>query len=241
MAIFFCGDTHGRFGHVIDAVHVHRPDAIVFLGDLQPERPLEEILEPILGDVEIWFIHGNHDTDSDEGYDYLFGSALRDRNLHGRIVEIAGMRIAGLGGVFRGRIWWPSASWSFETQQDYCLRCNSQELWRDGLPRRHHGSIFPADYFRLIGQQADVLVTHEAPSCHPHGFKVIDELGRSLGVSKSFHGHHHGRFDYRAERHRLGFDAFGVSLAGITDTDGNIIVPGRKGSLCRSWSRRPSG
>lgn len=48
---------------------------------------------------------GNHDTDEPKHYDKLFGSELGDRNLHGRIETIAGVRIAGLGGVFRTKIW----------------------------------------------------------------------------------------------------------------------------------------
>lgn len=30
--IFFCGDVHGNFKHVIEAVRKHRPEAMVFLG-----------------------------------------------------------------------------------------------------------------------------------------------------------------------------------------------------------------
>lgn len=62
--LFFCGDTHGEFQHVIDAVKLHRPVAIIFLGDLQAKRPLEVELEEIIDLTEVWFIHGNHDTDS---------------------------------------------------------------------------------------------------------------------------------------------------------------------------------
>ncbi|MGZ5802336.1 MAG: metallophosphoesterase family protein, partial [Burkholderiaceae bacterium] len=50
-------------------------------------------------------IPGNHDTDETRHYDHLFGSTLADRNLHGRIETIAGVRIAGLGGVFRTKVW----------------------------------------------------------------------------------------------------------------------------------------
>ena len=105
--ILFCGDLHGQFGHVIEAVLVRQPAAVILLGDLQAQNPLEVELAPILGHTEIWFIHGNHDTDSDADHDNLFDSALADRNLHGRVVEIAGVRIAGLGGVFRGQVWSP--------------------------------------------------------------------------------------------------------------------------------------
>jgi Calcineurin-like phosphoesterase len=103
--IFFCGDPHGHFEHIHAAVREHRPAGIVLLGDVQSREPLELALKPILDLTEIWWIHGNHDTDSDADYDNLFGSALADRNLDGRVVEVAGTRIAGLGGIFRGQIW----------------------------------------------------------------------------------------------------------------------------------------
>ena len=61
---------------------------------------------------------------------------------------------------------------------------------------------------------------------HPHGFSAIDELARRLGVTTSFHGHHHDRLDYSAERIRIGFAAFGVGLRGITDQDGRVIRVG---------------
>ena len=105
--ILFCGDPHGHFGHLIEAVQAHQPAAVILLGDLQAQRPLEDELALILDKTEVWFIHGNHDTGTEADHDHLFGSALAHRNLHGRVVEIAGLRIAGLGGVFRGKVWTP--------------------------------------------------------------------------------------------------------------------------------------
>lgn len=235
--ILFCGDPHGRFDHILEAVRTHRPAAIVLLGDLQAPRPLEQVLAPVLDKTEVWFIHGNHDTDSDADYDNLFGSALADRNLHGRVVEIDGLRVAGLGGVFRGQVWAPPAAWNAETPDDYLARCGQGNWWRDGLPRRHRSSIFPVDYFRFAGQRADLLVTHEAPSAHRHGFEAIDELARSLGVSKAFHGHHHDRLDYRHAWKRLGFHAWGVGHCGITDLNGTML---REGTFDVMRSRRPT-
>jgi len=224
--IFFCGDTHGSFNHVIQAVQEHRPTAIVFLGDLQSRQPLDQELESILDLTDIWWICGNHDTDSDACYDHLFGSALADRNLHGRVAEIAGVRIAGLGGIFRGQVWMPPGEIQHETPEAYTARCGKGNRWRGGLPRKHHSSIFPADYARLVGERADILVTHEAPSSHPHGFDAIDELARSLGVDKAFHGHHHDRLDYSTHLKRLGFEAFGVGFCGITDQNAHVIISG---------------
>jgi len=246
--IFFCGDVHGQFDHVIAAVDALRPHAVVFLGDLDPRRPLEEELAPILGSAEVWFIHGNHETDEADTACNLFGSRLADRNLHGRVVDVAGVRIAGLGGVFRRKIWWPPEAPAFQRYEDYIrftqvMRRRSKADHGEDAPgrgggcltedrpesreqRRHRSSIFPDVYERLAAMSADVLVTHEAPSCHPYGHASLDELGRCLGVRWAFHGHHHDRLDYSAMTDRLGFRAFGVGLRGIASLDGEVIVEG---------------
>ncbi|MNC51223.1 hypothetical protein D3C75_1005080 [compost metagenome] len=46
--IWFLGDVHGRFDHVIRLVKLHRPEAVVFLGDLECSLPLDMIIRPIL-------------------------------------------------------------------------------------------------------------------------------------------------------------------------------------------------
>jgi predicted phosphodiesterase len=117
--ILFCGDPHGHFDLIIEAVEEHRPEAVILLGDMQAQRPLEIELASILDKTELWFIHGNHDTDSDADHDHLFDSALAGRNLHGRVVEIAGLRIAGLGGVFRGKVWTPPTPAIFDSPKQY--------------------------------------------------------------------------------------------------------------------------
>lgn len=224
--ILFCGDTHGNFVHIIEAVREYNPAAVIFLGDLQPQRPLEQELEAILTETEIWFIHGNHDTDSQAEHDNLFLSTLADRNLHGRVVEIAGTRIAGLGDVFRGQVWHPPEAPKHESAKAFAKSCGKGNLWRGGLPLKHRSTIFPDACMGLVGARADILVTHEAPGCHPHGFEAIDELARSLRVQTAFHGHQHDRLDYTAHRERMGFNVFGVGFCGITDQDGNIICAG---------------
>jgi Icc-related predicted phosphoesterase len=224
--IFFCGDVHGDFQHVIEAVQAHGPDAIILLGDVQAKGPLEVELSSILMQTEVWFIHGNHDTDSEADHDHLLGSALADRNLHGRVASVAGVRIAGLGGIFREQIWRPPEAPHYASPDEFVARCGKGNRWRSGLPLKHRSSIFPANHTSLSKLRADVLVSHEAPSAHPHGFEAIDELARSLQVGKTFHGHHHDQLDYGTESARLGFDAFGVGLRGITDLDGKIIQAG---------------
>ncbi|MDP1956403.1 MAG: metallophosphoesterase [Polaromonas sp.] len=224
--IFFCGDNHGRFDHLIEAVYEHAPAALVLLGDIQAQRPLEEELADILDSTEVWFIHGNHDTDSEADYDNLFGSKLAHRNLHGRVVTIAGIRIGGLGGIFRGQVWKPPEPPKSESAKEYTRTVGRSGRWRDGLPLRHRSTIFPDVYAALAKQRADVLVTHEAPSAHHHGFQALDELARSLQVRASFHGHHHVNMDYRRHCDQLGHQAFSVGFCGITALDGTVIRPG---------------
>lgn len=226
--ILFLGDTHARLDHVERVVREHRPDAIVFLGDIQARRPLHEEIEAVLKLTEVWWIHGNHDTDSPQDYDNLFASELQDRNLDGRVVEVAGVRIAGLGGIFKGRIWHPKLDMRYESAEDFMARSTRDDPWRFGLPLEARSSIFPEVYYNLAGQQADVLVTHEAPSCHPNGFEAIDELARSLGVQAAFHGHHHDRLDYSGCWPKLGFKAYGVGLRGVTRLDGTVLIPGQQ-------------
>lgn len=74
--ILFCGDPHGEFNPILQAVSLHRPDAVILLGDMTLERPLHIELAPILNQTQIWWIPGNHDTDSERYYDNLYSSEL---------------------------------------------------------------------------------------------------------------------------------------------------------------------
>lgn len=220
--IFFCGDPHGNFAHIINSVLTYRPAGVILLGDLQAQHPLEVELDEILNKTEIYWIPGNHDTDSEQEYNNLFQSALADRNIHGRVVEIDGIRIAGLGGVFRSKIWKPPAPAPRFSRTEYLARMGTGNLWRGGLPLKHRSTIFPDIYEALAGQHADILVTHEAPGEHPHGVAALDDLAKGLGVSRLFHGHHHDRFQYAP----AAFQAYAVGFCGITDEAGNVILAG---------------
>lgn len=192
--ILFCGDPHGDFEHITERVQQVKPAAVIMLGDLCLAQPFELTFASILGLTEIWFIHGNHDTDEVRYHDHLF--AYPERNLHGRVVEIDGLKIAGLGGIFRSQVWYPPSPPRYTTRQDFIAHCGKGNLWRGGLPRKHRSSIFPEDIQCFDCVQADILVTHEAPIAHPYGFQVIDELALSLGATTIIHGHHHDPFRY---------------------------------------------
>ncbi|KWT97704.1 MULTISPECIES: metallophosphoesterase [unclassified Variovorax] len=228
--LMFFGDPHGDFKPIIAAVQRYRPEAIILLGDVQARQPLHVELRSIRDLTQIWFIHGNHDTDSDADYDNLWGSELADRNLHGRVVEIAGYRVAGLGGVFRGRIWnpdEPKANAPFRSRADllrHVTRGGTVEgPWRGGFARKHLSSIFLYEYEAMLGLEADILVSHEAPAAAPGGayagrhigFQAIDHLAVSMGASLAVHGHHHRAIDYVHEglmSASAPFRAFGVDM-----------------------------
>ena len=67
---------------------------------MQAPAPLEVVLEEALQYAPVWWIPGNHDSESDEMYDNLWRSKLADKNLHGRAANVCGVRIAGLGRRF---------------------------------------------------------------------------------------------------------------------------------------------
>src|SRR4051812_2005171 len=98
MKLLFCGDPHGQFRHVIEAAGHTKADAVVLLGDMEPERPLHVELAPLIERQRpIHWIPGNHDADSDEIWMRVWGSELADQNIHGRVVELTdGTRLAGL-------------------------------------------------------------------------------------------------------------------------------------------------
>lgn len=192
-SILFCGDPHGQLQHIVLAVQEHRPAAIILLGDIMAAQPLEVELAAIVNLTQIWWIHGNHDTDSEQHYDNLFGSQLADRNLHGRIVDIAGLRIAGLGGIFRGKVWSNQAAAS---PADYQAMCGQGNRWRGGLPMKHRSTIFRSEVEALASQRADILVTHEGPGMHPLGKQAVSGLAKSMGVKAAFHGHLHEDIEY---------------------------------------------
>jgi predicted phosphodiesterase len=233
--IWFCGDVHGEFGHVLKTIEEtslgDRPAAVIFLGDLDPPTPLSEIFSAYL-DVGIspWFVHGNHEGDDSQTWTNTLD--CWERNIHGRVETIAGVRIAGLGGVFRNETWYPPSEPKFHSYDDYVRYLTSiqpgrlrDEVGASKRARVASSSIFPSVVEALSGQRADVLVTHEAPACHADGFSVIDNLARSLGVEKVFNGHHHNDQHRSAE----GFEAFQVGLRGIRELSGGIVRIGEFG------------
>lgn len=233
--IWFCGDVHGDLRKLRKlrrslAEAADKPRALILLGDLDPPEPVGEWLAPLAENgTEVWFIHGNHETDNDLLYGNMFLSPGAERNLDGRVVEICGLRIAGLGGIFREQAWYPPGEPRFDNCEALVEDClvrlskGQRDGWSNGLItgqgrpptgklRKHRSSIFPDIYHALADQRADVLVTHEAPSCHPHGFEAIDLLADVMGVRWVVHGHHHENYQWRPDGE--GFGVIGVGLRG---------------------------
>lgn len=239
--IWFLGDVHGNYSHVLhELAHATKlgraPVAAVFLGDIEAACPFAAIADEIFKagrGTEAWFIPGNHDSDTPEFCRHLFDVVGADRNLHGRVVEIAGLRIAGLGGVFEQEIWHPDVNAgnpSWESYDAYSTDLNTRggrisAASVAGRLQKHRTSVFFDVYETLYAQEADVLVTHEAPSCHPAGMSLIDELGEALKVRWMFHGHHHDNLDYR-ERQPKDVSVRGVGYRGIATLDGRCVRPG---------------
>lgn len=198
----FFGDPHGDFEPVIRTVLRHRPAAIVLLGDIEARRPLQLELAVIVDLTEVWWIPGNHDTDSEASYDHLWNSKLAHRNLHGRVVNIAGYQVGGLGGVFRESVWDPRRPMpdaAFPSAEKLRRHMKADERWRDGISLRHRSSIFPDEFTRLAVQRADILVTHEGLGGALHGQPILETLAQAMSVTLAVHGHLHRDIDYAAE------------------------------------------
>lgn len=222
--ILFAGDPHGSYTHLVPFVKEHSDVALVILGDLQ--LTTTEELDKLAQYCDIWFIHGNHDSKTVAAYEAIWGSEWKLRNLHTKVQTIQGVKIAGLGGVFRGHIWMPPHRPMFLDPIHCCQYTPQEKLWRGGLPLRHRTSIFPSDFEQLESQKADVLITHEAPRPHPQGFGVINQLAQKMGVKKIFHGHHHDNFNYRGLKRDNSYDIINVGFRSLTDINGNYLIIG---------------
>lgn len=214
--ILFCGDPHGQWQHIIDAALQTHARAVILLGDLEPARPLHIELAEIW--ERVWYIHGNHDTDRPENFANVWHPEVAERNLHGRVATLpCGTRIGGLGGIFRGAVWYPKETLppKFSNREDHASITPQQDRWQGSVPLKHWSSIYPNELEQLATLQADILITHEAPGYHLHGFKALDDLARRMGVRMTVHGHQHDSLDSSAHWAAQGFQSFGVGLRGL--------------------------
>jgi predicted phosphodiesterase len=191
------GDPHGRWTPLLRACDAHHPSAVIIVGDCDLARPLREELASLWeAGIAVHYIVGNHDTDTVEWWDRLVGDH-ETGNLHGRVRSIGGFEVAGLGGVFRERIWNPEddSPPRFRTREQFLGAVAPSQRFRRWLPLKHRSTIFPEDFDRLAQERADVLVVHEAPSTHENGFRAIDDLGAAMRARLIIHGHHHRSYE----------------------------------------------
>jgi len=216
--VLFAGDPHGNFDPVISAVKSQKPEAIILLGDYDLKKPLQDYLQAIIGKTKIWWIPGNHDFEPPSHYHNLFTSTLSAQNLHLNVVEIAGLRIAGLGGIFLGRVWYPPRQPKWKSKQHFLKSSNTED---HKLTLKYQSAIWHDEWTKMKKLKADILVTHEAPRSHRHGFIAIDQLAEAMGVKQIFHGHLHEHYFATI---RNGIKVIGVKNAGVVDLMGNELA-----------------
>jgi len=115
----FVGDPHGHAKHILADIVQSPSTATILLGDMCFEQPIDEVFSDVKHLTALHWVHGNHDTDTDTLFRNLFKSPWASRNLHARTLRIHQTTIAGLGGVFRGKIWDP--------KHELCYA--SREVW----------------------------------------------------------------------------------------------------------------
>lgn len=201
--LLFAGDPHGNFSPILRACAAEEPGSLIVVGDLGLAAPLRQVLAPAFArGWDVRWIIGNHDADTEPFFDHLVVDHP-EGDLGGRVIALGGLRVAGLGGVFKPRVWSPATRSApaetepprFRTRSEFLQSLDARERWRGGLPLWHRDTIFPEDFVSLAAQRFDLLVTHEAPSSHPHGIPAIDELARSGSARLIVHGHHHRSYE----------------------------------------------
>jgi predicted phosphodiesterase len=207
--ILFAGDPHRNFSPILRACAARTPGTLILLGDCDLPAPLAQVFAPAIGQGwQIRWILGNHDTETEAAYDHL---TQAEGDLGLRVTTIDGVRIAGLPGVFKPRVWHPhDGPAAFDSRTAFQAALRPGEAWRGGLPLFHRDTIFPEDFRHLAAQQCDILVAHEAPSSHPHGFAIIDALAETCGARLIVHGHHHQSYQARLPS---GISVRGLGLA----------------------------
>ena len=219
--LVFYGDPNGEYGELFTFIEVNglaNIEGIFLLGDLCAPFPLEELLGPEIAE-KTWFFPGERDSEQQEWMENLV--AMWDRNLHAKIVEAGGYRVAGLGGVFRDEVWHPAKGTRWESRSQLQEHTPPRAKFHNWLPLRHWASIFLEDYERLLGLgKADILLSHEAPSCHWQGFAEVDELGSMLQAQWIIHGHQH--ISYLG--HIFQDNNSSIQVVGLARQDIHIVV-----------------
>jgi predicted phosphodiesterase len=248
--LVFIGDIHRQWHHVVRGLtQLPRPPAAaVLLGDMECHEPLDHVAAPLLdAGIAVHWIWGNHDYDGGpEMWANLTDARRNPRTragaLNACVTTIGGLRIAGLGGTFRRRVWEPPFERRLHGRAE--LADDVATLGPDWTDKQRAAmaaalaamAIWPEDYDALATQRADILVTHEAPSSHPQGFAMLDDLARAMGATLIIHGHHHVCYRARSED---GLEVQGVGAGWAVGPDGAAHWPGEAdrwlGALPAGW------
>jgi predicted phosphodiesterase len=239
MSLVFIGDIHQNWHHVEAGLSAlpTPPHAAVLLGDIECALPLDQLAVPLLErGVAVYWIHGNHDYDT--GPEMWANLAAPERNpltsagaLHNRVVDIAGVRVAGLGGAFLPHVWRGNAPPRLHRREQLAadLPLSRPDLSPERAAALAHflavTAIWPEDMEALSAQKAEILVTHEAPSSHPEGHFVLDDLARAMGARLIVHGHHHITSHAQADD---GLRVLSVGDTWAVGLDGGVVWRGGK-------------
>jgi calcineurin-like phosphoesterase family protein len=184
-----------------DQVHRHSVDLVLAAGDL-PFDYLEYLANAL--EQPCVLVPGNHDMRL-SGYERNRGMWLRDGfparwpgpqgwvDTDGRIVDVAGLRIAGLGGSIR---YSPGPNQWTERQQARRVRSLARAAKRR---------------YRRDGRGVDVLLTHSPPrgvgdaEDPPHrGFACLHDAVRRIQPAMLLHGHIHPHGENQPDRQLAG-------------------------------------
>jgi Icc-related predicted phosphoesterase len=127
-------------------------DLIVSCGDLKPEY-LDYLVSCL--NVPLVYVRGNHDTTYDSHH---MGGC---QNLHGRVVRVQGLRIAGLEG----------SRWYGGRGIEYGDRAMAMRAWLLSMKIR-------------LSRGVDVIVTHAPPSFPPSADGLPDPSHRGVGAPR---------------------------------------------------------
>ena len=226
------------------------------MGDIECTAPLDELARPLLDrGIAVHWISGNHDNDGgremwDNLTDPVRNPITSGGALHGRVVDIAGVRVAGLSGIFRPRVWDSRRMPSLRRRADLAadLAKLGPALRVEHVDALIHSlstiAIWHEDVEALAKLHADVLVVHDAPCSHRDGHAVLTDLARRMGARAVLHGHHH--VSYVAENVADDLRAVGVGASWVWTSPGACCgVASRHASSARrprtggcSWSTR---
>lgn len=200
-----------------DVLHA-RPDVIVSCGDI-PWDDLEHIVDAV--NAPLLFVPGNHDPALTPAPIALLGLPTMTNpnlvdppgprggsNVDGRVEDVAGLRIAGLGGSIRYR---PGPNQYTQTEMRRRVR---------RLRRR------VARKMRRDGRRVDVVIAHSPPQGlgdeddGPHqGFDAFHDLIDRLQPKLFLHGHIHPYGIVRSDRRVNGTRIVNVVPYKVIDLD----------------------